>query len=84
VTTLYYAGLLEIDQPSGAQRKTYPHAGQVVAQRDGTGAGTLTYLVGDHPGSVGTAMDANGVIVGRQDDTPWGQHRGAATIPGRS
>jgi RHS repeat-associated protein len=32
-------------------------------------------------GSVGTATDSAGLIVGRQDDTPWGQHRRTATIP---
>jgi len=46
--------------------------------RDGSG---VTYLHGDHLGSVSLATNSSGAVVSRQDFDPWGKARGTSTIP---
>lgn len=71
-TTIYAFGVWE-DTLGVNARKLYTFNGQVVAQRDG--AGTLTYLHGDHLGSTSIATNAAGAVVSRQEFHPWGTVR---------
>ena len=41
----------------------------------------VTYLHGDHLGSVSLATNSAGAVVSRQDFDPWGKARGTSTIP---
>ncbi len=68
VTTTYGFGRWE--QEGAIQRKYYSFQGQVVAIRDGT---TVTYLHGDHLGSVSATTNASGVLTSMQHYDPWGQ-----------
>ncbi|MCC6628585.1 MAG: hypothetical protein IT340_14435 [Chloroflexi bacterium] len=52
---------------------TYRVGGQVVAQR--TSAGVVTYLHGDHLGSVSAATSSGGAVLNVQTYTPWGEVR---------
>jgi RHS repeat-associated protein len=78
VTTVYFLGLWE-QTVGGASKLYYTFNGQVVAMRD-TSTNTVTYLHGDHLGSVSLATNSSGQVVSRQDFDPWGKARGASTI----
>ncbi|MCC6627817.1 MAG: RHS repeat-associated core domain-containing protein, partial [Chloroflexi bacterium] len=73
VTTAYVGDDDEVDAPGGAWRVSYRVGGQVVAQR--TSAGVVTYLHGDHLGSVSAATSSSGAVVNVQTYTPWGEVR---------
>jgi ABC-type multidrug transport system ATPase subunit len=51
--------------------------GQIVAQR--IGSGTVTYLHGDHLGSVAVTSDGSGGAIQRQFFDPWGKIRQGGT-----
>lgn len=71
VTTLYLAGLWE-ETSDGLSRKAYYVVnGAPVAVRD-LGNTQVTYLHGDHLGSVSVATDAAGQLLSRQYFDPWG------------
>jgi RHS repeat-associated protein len=69
-TTMYFGGLWEQDL-GGAARTFYTFNGQVVAQRSGS---TVTYLHGDHLGSIGVATNQSGQAMVQEFD-PWGKVR---------
>jgi RHS repeat-associated protein len=75
-TTIYLEGLWE-EVVGGAQQAYYVVGGQPVAVRTASG---VTYLHGDHLGSVGLATDATGNEVSRQAFDPWGKAR-SGSIP---
>jgi len=68
VTTTYGFGRWE--QDGATTRKYYSFQGQVVAIRDGT---TVSYLHGDHPGSVSATTNAAGQLSSMQHFDPWGK-----------
>ena len=55
-------------------RKLYSFNGQMVAQRESVGD-KVTYLHGDHLGSVSVATKADGTLASRQEFGPWGSVR---------
>lgn len=68
-TTVYFDGLW--DDTLGVNARTlYTFNGQVVAQRDG--AGSVTYLHGDHFGSISVVTTSSGAVASRQQFDPWG------------
>jgi len=77
VTTVYLQGLWE-QIVGGASTRYYPFNGQVVAMRD-SATNAVTYLHGDHLGSVSLATNSAGAVVSRQDFDPWGKARGTGT-----
>jgi len=79
VTTVYLQGLWE-QIVGGASTRYYPFNDQIVAMRD-SATNAVTYLHGDHLGSVSLATDNSGAVVSKQDFDPWGKARGASTIP---
>ena len=78
VTTVYFQGLWE-QTVGGASTRYYTFNGQVVAMRD-SATNAVTYLHGDHLGSVSLATNSSGAVVSRQDFDPWGKARGASTV----
>jgi RHS repeat-associated protein len=72
-TTVYLEGLWE-EVAGGAVKVYYPFSGQVVAVRD-TGSGVVTYLHGDHLGSVSVATNQSQGIANQQEYDPWGKVR---------
>jgi RHS repeat-associated protein len=78
VTTVYLAGLWEEEIPTGVTRSHYALQEQVVAQRSSS-PNTVLYLHRDHLGSVSAATDATGLLVSKQDFTPWGEIRGGGS-----
>jgi len=79
VTTVYLQGVWE-QIVGGASTRYYTFNGQVVAMRD-SATNAVTYLHGDHLGSVSLATNSSGAVVSRQDFDPWGKARGTSTIP---
>ena len=69
VSTRYAFGLYEVE--GAVTRRSYTMAGQVLALRD-SGLG-LSYLYGDHLGSVSASTNASGSAVQRQYFDAWGQ-----------
>jgi hypothetical protein len=63
----------------GASTRYYTVGGQVVAMRD-SATTAVTYLHGDHLGSVSLATNNSGARVSQQDFDPWG----TAVAPARS
>jgi RHS repeat-associated protein len=59
----------------GATKLYYSFNGQAIAVRDTAGSGSLTYLHGDHLGSVGLATTTGGAIASQQEFDPWGTVR---------
>ncbi len=78
ITTSYF-GLYEKDS-TGTERWFYRLGGQVVAQREHTGAGgdTRVWLGGDHLGSVSLVTSNTGSILSSTEYSPWGQARGGS------
>jgi RHS repeat-associated protein len=54
--------------------------GQVLGEHDNWTGGTVTYLHGDHLGSVSLATNGSGAVVSKQDFDPWGKVRGTSAI----
>lgn len=83
VTTVYVGGIWEEDAPSGTTRSLYQFNGKVVAQRAVTGStATVTYLHGDHLGSVSASTDSASVLIAQQRYKPYGEVRqGVGTLP---
>ncbi|MBK9712369.1 MAG: hypothetical protein IPO81_13770 [Kouleothrix sp.] len=75
-TTVSFQGLWE-QTTSGARTLYYTFHGQVVAMRTSAG---VTYLHGDHLGSVSLATDSAGAVVSRQDFDPWGAVRSGGVL----
>ena len=71
VTTVMFAGLWERDS-TGGTRTFYMFHGQVVAMRQGR---AVTYLHGDHLGSISVATGAGGTLLSQQAFDPWGAVR---------
>ena len=69
LSTRYAFGLYEVE--GAITRKYYTMAGQVLAVRD-SGLG-LSYLYGDHLGSVSASTNASGSAVQRQYFDAWGK-----------
>jgi RHS repeat-associated protein/uncharacterized repeat protein (TIGR01451 family) len=78
VTTVYLAGIWEEEIQTGVTRSHYALQGKVVAQRSSS-SNQVLYLHSDHLGSVSAVTDANGLLVNKQDFTPWGEIRGGGT-----
>jgi RHS repeat-associated protein len=76
VTTMFFAGVWD-ETMTGVRTLYYTFNGQVVAMRTSAG---VTYLHGDHLGSMTWAFNASGVQVGGQEYGPWGQVR-AGSVP---
>lgn len=79
VTTVYLGGLWEEEIQTGVTRTLYSLQGQVVAQRTSS-PNEVIYLHSDHLGSVSAATSANGLLVSKQDFTPWGEIRAGTGI----
>ncbi|GAB4181618.1 MAG: hypothetical protein Fur005_44180 [Roseiflexaceae bacterium] len=75
ITTIYAFGLWE--QVGSNARKLYQFHGHTIAQREGSGA--ITYLHGDHLGSVAVTSDGTGASIQRQFFDPWGRVRSGST-----
>jgi RHS repeat-associated protein len=73
VTTVYFQGIWE-QIVGGASTRYYSFNGQVVAMRD-SATNAVTYLHGDHLGSVSLATNSSGAVVSKQDFDPWGKVR---------
>jgi RHS repeat-associated protein len=73
--TVYLEGLWE-EVVGGAVNKYYTLNGEPVALRTHSGgASTLTYLHGDHLGSVSVATTASQGVASQQEFDPWGKVR---------
>jgi hypothetical protein len=72
VTTAYFEGLWE-QTTAGAWKTYYTFNGQVVALRD-SATNAVTYLHGDHLGSVSVTTNASGTANVQEYD-PWGRVR---------
>ena len=72
-TTIYFQGLWE-QVIGGTSKRYYTFNGQVIAMRD-SGTNAVTYLHGDHLGSVSVATNSSGAVVSQQDFDPWGKVR---------
>jgi hypothetical protein len=72
-TTVYFQGVWE-QVVGGASKLYYTFNGQVVTMRD-TSTNTVTYLHGDHLGSVSLATTSSGALASKQDFDPWGAVR---------
>ncbi|MBU1492774.1 MAG: RHS repeat-associated core domain-containing protein, partial [Actinobacteria bacterium] len=89
VTTTYYIGdIYEItyaDGPGGGTtgtRTNYTFGGDHIAVRADGPTDTLTYLFGDHLGSVAVTYDPNNQTLNRQNYYPYGDPRGTpGTLP---
>ena len=66
---MYFAGLWE-QTTAGARTLYYSFNGQGVAMRNSAG---VTYLHGDHLGSISLATNSSGAIVSQQEFDPWGK-----------
>jgi RHS repeat-associated protein len=73
VTTVFFEGVWE-QTTAGARKLYYTFNGQVVAMRDST-SNTVTYLHGDHLGSVSAATNSTGTAASTQEFDPWGKVR---------
>src|SRR5262249_46048726 len=71
-TTTFYLGGLWEETTGGAVKRYYLFDKEVVALRDGS---TVTYLHGDHLGSLSVTSDASAASAGTQAFTPWGAVR---------
>ena len=77
-TTIYLEGMYE-EVIGGAIRSTYTLNETAVAVREQNGAtNTVTYLHGDHLGSVGVVTDSSGAATHQEYD-PWGKVRRTIT-----
>jgi RHS repeat-associated protein len=73
VTTLYYEGQWE-EVAGGAAQIVYTFNGQAIAMR-ASNTNAVTYLHGDHLGSVSVATNMAGAIASQQEYMPWGTRR---------
>jgi RHS repeat-associated protein len=73
-TTLYFQGLWE-ERTDGWWHSRYTFNGQIIGQHDNWTGGTVTYLHGDHLGSVSLATTSSGALDSQQEFDPWGQVR---------
>ncbi len=72
-TTVYLGGLWE-ETTSGAVKAYYAFGGQIIALRDSTDpTDPVSYLHGDHLGSVSVASGAGASNKGSQRFDPWGK-----------
>jgi hypothetical protein len=76
VTTVTLGGLWE-EVVGGTQTRYYVFNGQVIAVRAGT---TLTYLHGDHLGSISVSTSATGQVLNTQHYDAWGKVR-SGSVP---
>jgi RHS repeat-associated protein len=76
VTTVTMGGLWE-EVVGGTQTRYYVFNGQVIAVRAGT---TLTYLHGDHLGSISVSTSATGQVLNTQHYDAWGKVR-SGSVP---
>ena len=72
-TTMYTQGLWE-DTIGVSAKRLYRFNGQIVASRDG-GTNAVTYLHGDHLGSVSLTTTSSGALLSQQAFDPWGKVR---------
>jgi hypothetical protein len=77
-TTVYLEGLCE-EVAGGAAKAYYTLNGQVVAVRDRS-TSAVTYLHGDHIGSVSVATTSGCTLASQQDYTSFGSYRGSGDI----
>jgi RHS repeat-associated protein len=81
VTTIYLEGLWEETLGTGATVKThYSFGGQLVAVRNSAPA-SLSYLRGDHLGSVRLATGTSGAVLNSQAFGPWGEEQAGSGVP---
>jgi YD repeat-containing protein len=72
-TTIYTQGLWD-DTIGVSAKRLYRFNGQIVASRDG-GTNAVTYLHGDHLGSVSLTTTSSGALLSQQALAPWGTVR---------
>lgn len=79
VSTVYLGKLYQHNTATNVVTKHYMFNGQLVAQRtvDGQGGSSVTFLLGDHLGSVTTVLWASGAVKDNQRFDPWGKVRWA-------
>lgn len=77
--TVYLGKLYQHNTATNVVTKHYMFNGQLVAQRtvDGQGGSSVTFLLGDHLGSVTTVLWASGAVKDNQRYNPWGEVRWA-------
>jgi len=75
VTTAYLAGGLWEEDSGGATRILYSFGGKVIAQRDSSSGGSVSYLHGDHLGSTSLLTNQTGGLISQQEFDPWGKVR---------
>jgi len=75
VTTAYLAGSLWEEDSGGATRILYSFGGKVIAQRDSSSGGSVSYLHGDHLGSISLLTNQAGGLISQQEFDPWGKVR---------
>jgi RHS repeat-associated protein len=63
------------ERTDGWWHSRYLFNGQVIGEHDNWTGGTVTYLHGDHLGSVSLATNGSGAAVSKQDFDPWGKVR---------
>ena len=74
VTTVYFEGMWEEQTNGSAATRYYSLNSQTVAMRRMAGAtATMTYLHGDHLGSMGISTANNGTLASVQEFDPWGK-----------
>jgi RHS repeat-associated protein len=78
-TTIYVEGRWD-ERTDGWWHSRYLFNGQVIGEHDNWTGGTVTYLHGDHLGSVSLATNSSGAAVSKQDFDPWGKVRGTSAI----
>jgi len=71
-TTVYLGGLWE-ETSAGATKAYYTFGGQIVAMRNSSDPDPVSYLHGDHLGSVSVASGAGASNKGSQRFDPWGK-----------
>lgn len=73
--TYYFGGMWEEDS-TGTIRAMYSFGGKIVATRQRvSGVDTVSYLQGDHLGSVSLATSSSGAVANQQEFDPWGKVR---------
>lgn len=77
--TVFLGKLYQHNTATNVVTKHYMFNGQLVAQREVTGQGqnSVTFLLGDHLGSVTTVLWASGAVKENQRYNPWGEVRWA-------
>jgi len=69
ITTAYLAGSLWEEDSGGATRILYSFGGKVIAQRDSSSGGSVSYSHGDHLGSTSLLNNQTGGLISQRFGT---------------